>query len=81
MKSLAHVTAAKRPERTPAPSIVLGTVPRKPLNAVRRPREYLTLKEVGLLMGGACKRGRYGHRDATLAEYKRGAPARAGRGA
>jgi type 1 fimbriae regulatory protein FimB/type 1 fimbriae regulatory protein FimE len=66
MKPRARISTAKRTERIPAPSIVLGTVPRKPLNATRRPREYLTLKEVGLLMGGARKRGRYGHRDATM---------------
>ena len=34
--------------------------------ATRRPREYLTVKEVGLLMDTARARGRYGHRDATM---------------
>jgi len=74
MKFPARISAAKRTSRIPAPTIVLGTVPRKPLNVARRPREYLTLKEVGLLMGGARKRGRYGHRDATmiLVAYRHG---------
>jgi type 1 fimbriae regulatory protein FimE len=31
-----------------------------------RPREYLTVKEVELLMETARRRGRYGHRDATM---------------
>jgi len=35
-------------------------------NATRRPREYLTVKEVELLMETARTRGRYGHRDATM---------------
>jgi type 1 fimbriae regulatory protein FimE len=35
-------------------------------NETRRPQEYLTVKEVELLMESACKRGRYGHRDATM---------------
>ena len=36
------------------------------MNAKRRPREYLTGKEVGKLVEGARLRGRYGHRDATM---------------
>jgi type 1 fimbriae regulatory protein FimB/type 1 fimbriae regulatory protein FimE len=36
------------------------------LNTKRRPREYLTVKEVGKLVEGARSRGRYGHRDATM---------------
>jgi type 1 fimbriae regulatory protein FimB/type 1 fimbriae regulatory protein FimE len=32
----------------------------------RRPREYLTAKEAGLLIEMARDRGRYGHRDATM---------------
>jgi type 1 fimbriae regulatory protein FimB/type 1 fimbriae regulatory protein FimE len=36
------------------------------LNAKRRPREYLTAKEVGKLVEGARPRGRYGRRDATM---------------
>ena len=35
-------------------------------NAKRRPREYLTVKEVELLIDTARKRGRYGHRDGTM---------------
>ncbi|MGO8866396.1 MAG: tyrosine-type recombinase/integrase [Alphaproteobacteria bacterium] len=57
------------------PSTVNGTVPRRRVgNVTRRPREYLTLKEVGLLMGTARERGRYGHRDATmiLTAYRHG---------
>ncbi len=49
------------------PSTILGTVPpTKPENADVRPREYLTPKELELLMKGARKQSRYGHRDATL---------------
>jgi type 1 fimbriae regulatory protein FimE len=66
MKSKARISAAKRTTRRSSPRIVLGTVPRKPLNADRRPREYLTSKEMHLLMESARKRGRYGHRDATM---------------
>src|SRR5438874_10257770 len=44
-----------------------GTVPpRRRPNAECRPREYLTFKEVTLLMAAARDRGRYGHRDATM---------------
>ena len=67
--------AAKRGKPMHGPSTVNGTVPpRRVLNAKRRPREYLTLKEVGLLMGGARQRGRYRHRDATmiLVAYRHG---------
>lgn len=44
-----------------------GTVPpkRQPYSA-RRPREYLTPTEVEHLMHTAQRRGRYGHRDATM---------------
>jgi len=35
-------------------------------NTKRRPREYLTVKEVWKLLVGARERGRYGHRDATM---------------
>jgi len=66
MKSNARIAATKRVKRTPSPNIVFGTVPRRPLNATRRPREYLTPREVQLLMELAGKRGRYGHRDATM---------------
>ena len=49
------------------PSIENGTVSPtadRPYEALR-PREYLTEKEV-YLMSVAGKRGRYGHRDATM---------------
>ena len=43
-------------------------------NATRRPREYLTVKEVAKLIDGAREHGRYGHRDATmiLVAYRHG---------
>ena len=50
------------------PSIENGTVSptaNRPYEALR-PREYLTEKEVEPLMNVAGKRGRYGHRDATM---------------
>ena len=68
-------SAAKRGKRKAAPSTVIGTVsPRRLLNAKRRPREYLTVKEVAKLVEGARLRGRYGHRDATtiLVAYRHG---------
>jgi type 1 fimbriae regulatory protein FimB/type 1 fimbriae regulatory protein FimE len=40
--------------------------PRRQCNSERRPREYLTPAEVEMLMVTARKRGRYGHRDATM---------------
>src|ERR1700682_3778470 len=47
------------------PTTKNGTVPaRRLLNAKRRPREYLTEREVEKLIVG--ERGRYGHRDATM---------------
>ena len=59
--------AAKRHRSVREPNTVNGTVPpRRLLNAKRRPREYLTVKEVGLLMESARGRGRYTHRDATM---------------
>jgi type 1 fimbriae regulatory protein FimB/type 1 fimbriae regulatory protein FimE len=63
MKSLAKTTGRKT-----RPTIVLGTVPpRKPLNIDRRPREYLTPKEVERLIAAAKHRNRrYGLRDATM---------------
>ena len=58
-----------------SPSTVNGTVPPRltPYDK-RRQREYLTVKEVGLLMDTARERGRYGHRDATmiLVAYRHG---------
>ena len=50
------------------PTTENGTVPpRRQSNAERRPREYLTAREVERLMAAARDRGgRHGHRDATL---------------
>ena len=42
-----------------------GVPPRRVPNADRRPREYLTPKEVERLFDVARKHGRYGLRDAT----------------
>src|ERR1700758_3547079 len=56
--------AAKRPELR-----VVGqpaAPPQRQRNAERRPREYLTPAEVETLIATARKRGRYGHRDATM---------------
>ena len=49
------------------PTTVNGTVPpaRQP-NAARRPREYLSEREIEHLMNIARSRGRYGHRDAAM---------------
>ena len=40
--------------------------PRRRKNAAVRPREYLTETEIDQLMRAARKRGRWGHRDATM---------------
>jgi len=40
--------------------------PRKAPNAARRSREYLTPREVDLLIAAARRLGRHGHRDATM---------------
>lgn len=49
------------------PSTENGTVPPRLTPYVkRRPREYLTVKEVQLLTEAARERGRHGHRDATM---------------
>ena len=60
-------TARPSPPRT-GPTTENGTVPpRRARNAERRPREYLTAREVNQLMAAARDRGgRHGHRDATL---------------
>jgi type 1 fimbriae regulatory protein FimE len=44
----------------------LSHPPRKPRNAERRSREYLTPAEVEKLLNGAQSVGRHGHRDSTL---------------
>src|SRR6476620_1844553 len=66
--SLCMKTLAKKTTGRTRPSIVLGTVPpRKPLSVDRRPREYLTPKEIERLIAAARARGRrYGPRDATM---------------
>ena len=49
------------------PAIENGTVPPKRQRYEDlRPREYLTEKEVEHLIAIAKRRGRYGHRDATM---------------
>ncbi len=56
-----------RVARTARPKPVNGTVPpRRRPNAALRTREHLTPDEVEQLIAAATKRGRYGHRDATL---------------
>src|SRR3712207_2648892 len=59
---------AKTPTPSSTPTTENGTVPpRRVRNGERRPREYLTAKEVERLMAAPRDRGgRYGHRDATL---------------
>src|SRR6202049_5047180 len=62
-----RISKAKAVGRRAGLSTVNGTVPpRRMVNAVRRPREYLTPKEIELLRKSARERGRYGHRDATM---------------
>ena len=58
---------AARVLQFPAPASENGTVPpQRVTNAERRPREYLAEGEVEALMQVAKKRGRYGHRNATM---------------
>jgi type 1 fimbriae regulatory protein FimB/type 1 fimbriae regulatory protein FimE len=63
-KNVTDRTAAKQ-SRSP---ILEGrsAPPRRRHNAELRPREYLTPAEVEALIATARKRGRYGHRDATI---------------
>src|ERR1700683_4929818 len=75
MKSTARNSKAKGVKPGCTPNTVNGTVPPRRLeNAKRRPREYLTVKEVVKLIDGARQRGRYGYRDATmiLVAYRHG---------
>jgi hypothetical protein len=54
------------PARTSTPTPQNGTVPPRPVpHAKRRPREYLTPKEVERLIT-AARQNRYGTRDATM---------------
>jgi len=58
---------AKTGNKSNKPNIENGTVPPQRVeNVKRRPREYLTVKEVIRLMDAAKERSRYGHRDATM---------------
>jgi integrase len=67
MRSRTRKTKGQRSKRRRAPIAVNGTVPpRRVMNVKRLPREYLTIKEVELLTDTARKRGRCGHRDATM---------------
>ena len=67
MQSAARIAKVKSPNRRSAPNAKNGTVPSlRVKNATRRPREYLTVKEVKKLSDGAREQGRYGHRDATM---------------
>src|SRR5829696_7541806 len=61
VRTMTHNTA-----QATMPSLENGTVPPRPvLQAQRRPREYLTPKEVERLIA-AARQNRYGHRDATM---------------
>jgi type 1 fimbriae regulatory protein FimE len=67
MRSAPRKSQAKTAGRRGRPNTVNGTVPpRLTPYSKRRQREYLTVKEIGLLMDTARERGRYGHRDATM---------------
>jgi len=67
MKWTPRIAKVRTSKRRRTPTAVNGTVPpRRIENAKRRPREYLTVKEVAKLIDGARERGRYGHRDATM---------------
>src|SRR4051812_33547925 len=66
------MSSTTAPTATPTPQN--GTVPPRPiLQAARRPREYLTPKEVEHLIA-AARQNRYGHRDAAmiLVAYRHG---------
>ena len=63
MRPPSRKTRAKTTRRRGAPNTVNGTVPpRLTPYSKRRQREYLTAKEIVLLMDAARQRGRYGHR-------------------
>ena len=67
MRSASRKSRAKIVVRRRGPNSVNGTVPpRLTPYSRRRQREYLTVKEIELLMDAARQRGRYGHRDATM---------------
>ena len=63
-ETLRTMSSDTAPTITPTPQN--GTVPPRPIpHAERRPREYLTPKEVERLIT-AARQNRYGHRDATM---------------
>ena len=67
MRPAPRKTRAKSNRRRGRPNTINGTVPPRLLPySKRRQREYLTVKEIGVLMDTARARGRYGHRDATM---------------
>jgi integrase len=67
MRPALRKSKTKIARRRDRPSTVNGTVPPRLVEySKRRQREYLTIKEVELLMATARGRGRYGHRDATM---------------
>ena len=67
MRAAPRKTRAKSSVRRGRPHAVNGTVPPRLVPySKRRQREYLTGKEIELLMAAARARGRYGHRDATM---------------
>jgi integrase len=75
MKLRSSISKDKSRRRSSSPNTVNGTLPpRRVENAKRRPREYLTVKEVVRLMDAARERGRYRHRDTTmiLVAYRHG---------
>src|ERR1700683_2890313 len=75
MRSAPRKSRAKSVRRQRRPTALNGTVPpRLTPYSKRRQREYLTVKEIGLLVDTARQRGRYGHRDATmiLVAYRHG---------
>ena len=58
---------AKRPAlRVVAEDDQRAAPPKRQRNSERRPREYLTPAEIETLITTARRRGRYGHRDATM---------------
>lgn len=60
-------TATLRLVTETAPTLANGKVPPRRLpNLARRAREHLTEQEVARVIEAAGRRGRYGHRDATL---------------
>ena len=61
------ISLMRSPNRRRTPRIVNGTLPpRLIVYSKRRPREYLTVKEVDLFLTTARERGLYDHRDATM---------------